>query len=177
MIVSKLLNKHEKNFCHDICVIFVIVKIRRQILKHIALLMAILMFSSSAGLAVDYHYCQGDLQNVSFYTKAKNCHDYVKSELGKKVKKACHKEPANELSSAHKDNCCDNEAVFMQLDTEFGIIAIPNFNDYTDVEFLLSPSLNLDFIPFSYYDAKDYKYYKPPSVELDHIVLFQSFLI
>ena len=41
----------------------------------IALMMAFLMFFTSAGFTMDMHYCGGELKSVSFFGKAKTCHD------------------------------------------------------------------------------------------------------
>ena len=151
---------------------------KSNILRHIAFTMAILMFFTSAGLAVDFHYCQGSLQNISFFKKAKNCHDQVATHHCEKMaKKACHNSPSDDSLAELKKNCCDNEAFFFQLDSDFGI---PSFIDYShQLSWYAVQEVNLTytFVDHSYYQPKDYKYYKPPTVESDHIVLFQSFLI
>ena len=45
----------------------------------LAFFMAALMFLTSAGFLVDFHYCQGELKSFNFFGKAPNCHEMAMS--------------------------------------------------------------------------------------------------
>lgn len=126
---------------------------------------------------MDFHYCQGELQNISFFKKAKNCHEKVTAHHCQKVKKACHKSPKEDGIAKKNKNCCDNEAFFFQLESDYGIHSIVDAESNDNLFEILDPSLSEETILHSFYNPKDYKYYKPPSLARDHIVLFQSYLI
>ena len=55
-------------------------------MRSLAIFMALLMFLTSAGLAIDVHYCQGELKSFSFYSKAQNCHALSLDD----IKPSCH---------------------------------------------------------------------------------------
>ncbi len=134
--------------------------------------MAILMFTTSAGLAIDMHYCKGDLQSVSFFSKAKSCHEKAKTSHCHKAKKACHSKNKEHL--AEDDNCCDNQSYVFQLDTDYEIFVDSSSENKVDFHKNDAPISLLDHKSFY---AKNYKNYKPPSLDRDHIVLIQSFLL
>ncbi len=135
------------------------------------------MFSTSAGIAVDFHYCQGSLQNISFFKPSKNCHEKTNHSHSEKVKKSCHSSAENNISSDSKDKCCDDQAYFFQLDTDYGL---PSFVDFEYNKTLLAFVTEIpvfEINSYTFYNAKDYAHYKPPLSSRDHIILFQTFLI
>jgi hypothetical protein len=138
--------------------------------------MALLMLISSAGVAMDFHFCQGDLQNISFFKKAKSCHEVTKkTHCEKMAKKACHDETEENLD--HPKNCCDSKALVIQFDSDFAVPSLIDFDFDRSYLALDIQHFNIEELEIECYQAKDYKNYKPPSRDIDHIVSFQSFLI
>ena len=147
-----------------------------HIIKHIAVIMSLVMFVSTVGIAVDFHFCQGDLQNISFFKKSKTCHEIVKqSHCKKHTKPPCHQSENDSFNK--KKGCCDSESVVIQFDTEFSVPSIIDFNFNKSFLAVNSGTTLFEEPLGEFYQAKDYKTYKPPSRDFDHIILFQSFLI
>ncbi len=143
-------------------------------------LLAILMFLTSTGFAVDFHYCQGQLKNLSLWGKAKTCQEMASgSHCHKKEKKSCHSTPTQSSCHAEKSDhkgCCENELAFIQMDADYGISEYVHFNapTITFVSAFIS-TFYLDFLE-SEILIPDHTYYKPPIPDRDIIVLIQSFL-
>ena len=142
----------------------------------IAILMAFLMFFSSASYAVDMHYCQGKLKSISFFGKAKTCHDMAESAM-----KNCphHKKmKAEEKGCSEDKNCCSNKTVHFQSDQD---------QQVQNLDFVVSNQLQQFVIAFvAVFMANDFNieheaiafaYYKPPLIQKDIPVLNQSFLL
>ena len=79
----------------------------RSTYRFVALMMAFLMFFSSVGFAMDMHYCGGKIKSISFFGKAKNCHEMV-GESDTPIKNCPHhkKMMADEKSCFEDKNCC-----------------------------------------------------------------------
>lgn len=145
----------------------------------ISLSLAVLMFFSSVGLVIDFHYCQGKLKNMSLWKKAKSCHELAaSSHCHKTTKQGCHK-TASEQSckkGAGQNGCCDNETAIFLLDADYptaeyvplethqiqfvATFVVTFYHLFIDAEYLLS----------------HYQNYKPPLLNRDVCVLIQSFL-
>lgn len=155
------------------------IKMMRSILSRriFALTMAFLMFISSAGIAIDMHYCGGELKSVSVFGKAKNCH-----ELEDKVPvKACphHKNMNLEKSGCKEDkDCCSNKTEYYQSDQDLFLQApipfqVKEFHQfivaYTSVFLMPQNRINREILPFDHY--------RPPLILKDISILIQSFLL
>jgi len=131
--------------------------------------MAILMFSTSAGLAMDLHYCGGEFQNFSLFKTAKSCHEKAIQ------KKSCH-HSQEKIDKEEKKDCCENESFFFQLDEDYTTHAQIDIEEKKPlskaiaVSSMLPQTVNVNY-------AKFYKNYKPPLLAIDSIVDFQSFLL
>ena len=151
-----------------------------KICRFIALSLAFLMFFSSAGFAVDFHYCQGKLKTLGFFQKAKTCHELAAnaSHCHMAKKKTCHKQ-SSEIS-CKKDGdgkgCCDNEMAFILLDADYGIAEYVSFG-IQDIQFVAAfiATFNAQFIEVDS-SPSHFKNYKPPLLERDILVLVHSFL-
>lgn len=154
-------------------------KRRQKILRIWAISLAFLIFSTSVGSTMSMHFCQGQLQHVSLFVKAKSCHQKTTSSHCHhqpekppchQVKKVCHQ-------SMEKKNCCENKTVLLQLDPETNAPASISF-DVGLVQFIVAFS---HFLPFDRLDythiTPDYQNYKPPLLDRDISVLVQSFLL
>ena len=138
------------------------------------------MFFSSAGLAVDFHYCQGKLKTFGLFQKAKTCHEVAAnaSHCHKAKKKTCHKQ-LNETTckkDGDQKGCCDNEMAFILLDADYGVAEYISF-DVHEIQFVAA------FIASFYHVFQEvdssishYQNYKPPLLDRDSVVLIQSFL-
>ena len=144
--------------------------------RPIALLMALLLLTSSVSFAVDMHFCKGELKSISFWGKAPSCHEQVAAKV------SCHhhrKMMAEKGEAAlEKSNCCDNRTVQVEADHER--------QTQTAMELELNPSLQYFLMAYtvSLLPAEDiartlapYLNYKPPLILRDIPVLNQSFLL
>ncbi len=142
--------------------------------RQIAFPLVFLMFFTSTGFSVDIHYCQGKLKSISLLGEAQSCFEKAQKSPCKKHATTCH---AHIDKESHK-GCCDNETFFIQLDADYPLGQI---NTLTWEQVTSAFSFLWSFI-FSFHD-RDYhtiiphQNYKPPLLDLDIPVLFQSFLL
>ena len=142
----------------------------------IALMLAFLMFFSSAGFAMDMHFCQGKLKSVSFFGKAKTCHDMADNTM-----KNCphHKKMMAEKKGCSEDkNCCSNKTVHFQSDQD---------HQLQTADFVVTKQLKQFVIAYvSVFLGEDFDLkreviafarYKPPLIPRDIPVLHQAFLL
>lgn len=152
----------------------------RSILKYrmMAALLATLMLVTSVGWVVDFHYCQGELQRFSLFSKAASCAEIAAANTPcHQAKNACHHSPKSE---DHK-GCCENESAFLALDVDF--MATSLAQDWAKA-LPATPTPNLvaaHQFPFYLLEERHlpipYLNYKPPLPDSDGIlVLFQTFL-
>lgn len=135
--------------------------------------MALVMFATSVNLAIDMHYCQGQLKSVSFLGKAKNCHDIM-------AQSNCpHHQKKIQLEGCSNDekDCCDNKTIHIQSD---------NDQINSGSKFIITQKLQHFVVAFvttflqetpSIRNTQTYQFYKPPIVLKDILVHYQSFLI
>jgi hypothetical protein len=142
----------------------------------IALLLAFLVFFSSAGIAMDIHYCQGEFKSISFIGKAKSCHEIAQQKAScphhqKQQEKSC--------SAANEKDCCDNEVLYFQSDQDQQIAAADLMLTKTEQQFILACSFLL-FADRYCFDADQrvpVPEYSPPIIPRDISVLFETFLL
>jgi hypothetical protein len=144
--------------------------------RPIALLMAILLLTSSVSFAVDMHFCKGELKSISFWGKAPSCHE----QAAAKITCPHHRKMMLEKGEAalEKADCCDNHTV--QVEAEH------DRQTQTAAELELNPSLQYFLIAYAtsllpaegFTDSPaPYLNYKPPLLLRDIPVLTQSFLL
>lgn len=145
--------------------------------RSIALILALLMFTTSVGFAVDMHYCQGQLKSVSFFGKAKSCHEMADAASRKNCTLHKKMKEQNKGCSIDKNGCCENETQYFHSDQDqktqgFDITLSKQLQQfvvaYTFV-FIVHTPANTNNLTFSFY--------KPPLIERDIPVLIQSFLL
>ena len=144
----------------------------------IALIMAFVMFATTVNLAIDMHYCQGQLKSVSFFGKAATCHEMAAAmkNCPHHQKKLAEASPKEGCSKDTKD-CCSNKTMHLQSDLDrYHSSADFQFNQELQhfVIALVNVFFNNNFIGQL---APNFQSYKPPIVVKDYSVLFQSFLI
>lgn len=146
---------------------------------------------SSLGITADYHYCSGEVKNVSLTGAAQSCH---------KTGMHCDRKPdgntsccAGQTSSGKAflqlsledlpavsdgDSCCSNELKLHQLDTDTIIFPADNVPDVSFSPGLLL-ALQTVFCPGIGSSIKNLlpEKYIPPLLERHIIILFQNFLL
>jgi len=151
----------------------------RSTYRLVALMMAFLMFFSSAGFAMDMHYCGGELKSVSFFGKAKNCHEMAGEDEAPMKNCPHHKKMMADKKGCSEDkNCCSNKTVHFQSDQD---------HQLKTADFVVSKQLKQFVIAYvSVFLGEDFDlkreviafaYYKPPLIPRDIPVLHQTFLL
>lgn len=146
--------------------------------RFIALTLAFLMLFTSVGFAVDMHYCQGKLKSVSFFGKAKTCHEMSDTASMKNCPHHQKIMEQKEGCSIDKKDCCSNKTVYFQSDQD---------QQVQTSDFVVSKQLQQFVIAYvaAFFtndfsiesDAVSFVLYKPPLISRDIYVLVQSFLL
>jgi len=141
-----------------------------------AVLLSLLMLLSSTGFSMDMHYCQDNLQGISFLGNTGSCLSKKSTSCCPKSKKTCH-DNSNELDNIDEDNCCHNESI---------VINKSDF-DATSPQIATGQDIKIEFVDafVTVYvfnnilkaDSQKYIKYKPPLPDRDVQVLYQVFLI
>lgn len=151
----------------------------RSTYRLFALTMAFLMFFSSAGFAMDMHYCGGELKSISFFGKAKNCHEIAKEDEAA-MKDCPHQKKmmTEKKDCSEAKNCCSNKTVRLQSDQD---------HQLQTADFVVTKQLKQFVIAYvsvflgGDFDLKwevtPYAHYKPPLIRKDIPVLHQTFLL
>ena len=128
---------------------------------------------------MDMHYCGGKIKSISFFGKAKNCHEMV-GESDTPIKNCPHhkKMMADEKSCFEDKNCCSNKTVHFQSDQDYQL---------QTADFAVSKQLKQFAIAYvSIFLGEDFDlkreviafaHYKPPLIPKDIPVLHQTFLL
>lgn len=144
-----------------------------------ALSLALLMLCTSVGLAVNMHYCGGQLKTINLFGKAQTCHQ------AKKVKAPMydcpmHRQLQSEEQGCMLDNsdCCQNKSLHIQLHQDQNI-QIEGSTISKPLQQFITAYVQ-SFFCFGIEPA--YKSillteYRPPSIPRDIPVLVQSFLL
>ena len=134
--------------------------------------MALMMLTTSIGFAMDLHYCQGNLKSISFFSKAKKCHDMVA------MTNCSHHQEQQEQSQScsEEEDCCQNETFQFQSNQEKAIQTF-DFVVNKQLQQFLTAYVMVLTMSFDEIDTIPYTYYKPPLIHRDIPVLVQSFLL
>ena len=128
-------------------------------------LIAVLMFTISLGFGVNTHYCNGELDSISILGQANAC------EM-----KCCDDLTHNQEPSFSQTSCCSNLSFLTKSHL---------YNDHKEIvgpaeHLQLIPFVVLDFNPvfdgFESFNSRILKY-RPPLIEEDISVLYETFLI
>jgi len=139
-----------------------------------AFLMAIMMFATSVNLAIDMHYCQGQLKSVSFFGKAKNCHEIM-------AQSSCphHQKMMVEKEGCSKDdkNCCESKSIQIESDND-QILSVSKFVSNQELQQFVVAFVKVFFQNFSIEKENNvFTSYKSPQITRDTYVLFETFLL
>lgn len=144
-----------------------------------ALTLALMMFTTSVGLAVDMHYCGGQLKTTSFFGKAKACHDMGDAETSSRLTCPLHQILQNEHKGyvIDKPDCCQNKSLHIQLDQDQNI-QVEGLTISKPLQQLISAIVVTFFTDLRSDQPKPvYAHYRPPLIPRDIPVLVQSFLL
>ncbi|WP_017258201.1 HYC_CC_PP family protein [Pedobacter arcticus] len=87
----------------------------KKIKSGIVLLLSMMVFITSSGMAVNLHYCAGDLQNVSFNQNNHNC-----GMESTTAKENCDLD-SKTTSIKEIDNCCQNTHIVAKTDAKISV--------------------------------------------------------
>lgn len=79
----------------------------------VVLLLALMVFITSSGMAVNLHYCAGELQNVSLNQENDDC-GMLQSQTATET---CEAHP-NQTSIKKTDTCCQNKHIVAKTDNK-----------------------------------------------------------
>lgn len=82
----------------------------------LALLLAVLTFTASVGLAVDIHFCKNTIKNVSFFGTAENCMATLNNNGSGVCVNPSKATQASNLPQVSKTPCCSNHTFFSKVD-------------------------------------------------------------
>ena len=133
------------------------------------------MIISSVSCTIDFHFCQGHLKSFGLFGKAKNCH-----EMAAKTTSCKHHQTksSNAFSCNKQDqNCCENKTIHFESENNEQIkIVEPIIIDYQ----YLADKEDVHFCKFldqKNEDVPSIKRYKPPLIQKDIPVVFESLLL
>ncbi len=78
----------------------------------IVLLLSLMVFITSSGMAVNLHYCAGDLQNVSLNQNNHDC-----GMQAKVIDESCHLD-SNTTALKKADTCCQDKHIIAKTDVK-----------------------------------------------------------
>ena len=143
----------------------------------IALLLAGLMLATTLNLSIDMHFCKGELKSVALFGKATSCHAPA---TAKSPKRTCPNHPPEKQQgeSVHKKGCCQNRGFQIHADIDEQVLAQDVLLPLQPVQLftLTSEGFNpVSLDPVG--ESPVYKRYKPPLIQKDIPVLFETYLL
>jgi len=124
---------------------------------------------------IDFHYCQGQLKSFSLFGKAKNCHEMASKMASCHHKKQVDKKPM--ACSESDNNCCNNETVHYESDLDQQFLNFDFFNLDSQLFVVATPEASLDDLFIDIKEITPFAHYKPPLIQKDISVLFETFLL
>ena len=130
---------------------------------------ALLLLIGSSGLIIQSHFCQNQLQKISFYLKSENCNKNETHQCNSAIKKCCKKK------SITADNCCHNKTEYIQLNLD--LYFFKHYLKIKQVDFTGIVTF-FEFNKNPFFCTKKVKFhnYKPPLIALDLQTFLQTFL-
>ena len=150
-----------------------------KIYRFIALTLALLIFVSSVGFAVDMHYCQGQLKSMNFFGKAKSCYEIADAASMKTCQHDQSIVRQKDTCSIGQKDCCQNKNFHFQCNQNQLNLAADYMIANQQLQQFVLAYLRVFFASnFTLEtDLSTYIHYKPPLKSMDIPVLFQSFLL
>ena len=137
---------------------------KHTMLKIWSLTMVMVVSISTSGFAINKHFCGGKEKTKALFFEAEKC--------AFESQKVCQKHLDESLS---RKNCCEDKAFFFKqlLTVDLDLSQVDNTVDVYDIQSLefdlRTPNVILsERLPFTY---------RPPPIEKDVTILFQTFLL
>ena len=128
-----------------------------------AILLAILVLMSSTSFMVGLHFCRGEVQSVSLFSKAPQCAKEVQTAP------VCHKHK--------KSDCCKDETVIHSGEDFEGPVA-KNIEVTPELFFEIAPSVIIsEVIPAAEFTRADISSDDPPLLTPDFVLEYGALLI
>jgi hypothetical protein len=141
-----------------------------------AVTLAVLMMVSTTGFSMDAHYCQNQLQGVSFLGKAKNCHEKRTTSPCHKAKTACHHQ-LDDTNNPENNDCCQNKKVVIdKIDADATSPQAPVLQDISLHFVTAFITTYLIGYPIQI-KVETPHLYKPPIPDRDVLAILQTYLI
>lgn len=147
-----------------------------NILRPIALIMALLLGFTSFNYALDLHYCQGQLKSFSFFGKAKNCHEMAAAKASCHHSKVKEDNNTDSCSEDQTDDCCKNHTVKVEADDSNKLYKNIHSDHFEIDTYIISP-LSTDCLNKVVIEYESKKVYKPPLIKRDYQSLYEIFLL
>jgi len=146
---------------------------KAKILNVCTPIMALMILMSSSTFIVDFHYCQGHLKSFSLFGKAKNCH-----ELAGQMASCKHhqKLELDDISCSEEDkNCCSNNTLLFESENDYQYLT----SDFVLIDSYVFEVSNVissfEIFNRSVNVLNDFLLYKPPLIQKDISVLYETF--
>ena len=154
--------------------------INNKTYRILACLLALLMFCTSIGVAMDMHYCGDRLQSFSLFGKAKTC-----TEQTKGIDQSCsrtgthqHNGDGNHTGDhLEKKDCCHDKTLHIQSDQNQEVPSIEVKLQQPVQHFIVAFILAFLIQPDVQKNNPAAESYRPPLIRRDIFVLIQSFLL
>jgi len=140
-------------FLIKLCYKFVIeiIVLKKSVLNIFVSLVALIYVFSTVGVSVISHYCGGELEEISIYSKSTSCCDVEDVEL-------------------EKSDCCKNEIVHVAFQKDFTFYTlVKNIKAPLNELFILNPQLSSKVLKYSVsdYSLADKKIHPPNLIQQD----------
>ena len=144
----------------------------------LAMTLALVIFFSSTGYAIDLHYCKGELKSYRFNGKAKSCHELALTTHCQMIKQSCQHHGDDGVSTDN-NGCCDNETSYVNgLDEDIAFSTVADLDlTKSQVQFCTAFISTLLSEYKSAVQSPAYLFYKPPLIHRDIQILYQTFLL
>lgn len=131
-------------------------------------------FISTSGIAIDFHFCKGEMKRYKLFGIAKSCHEIIENQNNSDSTVEICKHKTKLESKA----CCSNKSLFSKYNLEGFELEFQDlsFELKRDFSLTILQTASLLNINGKFRCISEYLNYKPPLLEKDLHKLFQQFL-
>ena len=141
-------------------------------------MLSVLIFTTSAGLYVDIHFCSGKIKSFSLFGKAKNCYELASGSSTKSCLHNNHLDTKPLGCSVEKKDCCTNNSLHFKS-SNIQVTQNANIALSQSLIFFVASFIEIFFlvehISESISDA--FILYIPPTDLRDIYALYQTYLL
>ena len=133
------------------------------------IVLAFLLFISSAGVIINKHYCRDELKSMALFLEAEVCHK-------EKAMKSCPMHSKDRTDEEEEKDCCDNRTEYCKADEDQ---LAPTFRTAFQLNTNFWPAkLNAYYLELVSIEARTFYYlnYKPPLIVWDLPISLQTLL-